>query len=346
MRVAFQVNGLTAGQFGLDCARVDNVVAPTQLDPNNTFSSTDIVWNATSKKFELAAGATGLDAGDFYTSQFAWDPGISKMKISGLEADLIKVGRLQVGGGAGQISQLKIFNSDGSVLIGYDGETLGTGVPGSYYGSWRKILFVGGANPTLWKFCVDSSGNAFINDATFNLQRTESGGANYIAAINSAWIIPSLPTISFTGFTVYRTDATAHRALLINRGLVVQNPLGYTVASVTSYNSDPAGGNNGSFYGIITVNDAAGANPCTIDGSSGYIGASRGFKVNSKANAGNVWNWYLGFTGMIGIPSPAFVWTYNPNLYGTGGYEATTTGAWVYVYVDGGLITEARGSLR
>ncbi len=112
-----------------------------------------------------SAGQLNLGQTDntHFSSEFQVVGGV--FKIGTLDAAVVKTGQLQVGGGGGKVSEVKIFDTLGS-LIGWIGDdTANSG----FVGAWFKQLRVGGASPSSAIITADSSGNVAINGATFVL---------------------------------------------------------------------------------------------------------------------------------------------------------------------------------
>lgn len=148
--------------------------------------------------------------------------------IGTLNASVVKTGQLQVGGGGGKVSQIKIFDTLGS-LIGWAGDD--TSVSG-FVGGWFKQFRVGGSSPSSAQFVADSSGNVSMSGslivgavgsanavpATGVTAGTFGGGVIYAGTINcsqlnagtiAASVTLTSPTIQVTsGHIVINLDGT------------------------------------------------------------------------------------------------------------------------------------------
>jgi hypothetical protein len=92
-------------------------------------------------------------ASSSFSSEFQITGGV--FKVLNLSAATVTTGILQVGGGGSKVSQMKIFDTLGS-LIGFIGDdTGGTG----YVGAWFKQSRIGGTSPSTAPFQADTSGN-------------------------------------------------------------------------------------------------------------------------------------------------------------------------------------------
>ena len=282
-------------QWDVDNVRLAKQVAASQVDVAQFFDgSEEIAYNATSKRFEVVG--VDLQKAVNFSDQFTINQGTQVFELAAVDAGIVVAGRLQVGGGTKRVSSIKIFDTSSPTpqLIGWDGDdrvTTDNPNGSGLVGSWRKLLLIGGSGPLAPKAGTTSDGSFFINDGTFGLTRTETSGATYVVAINSAFTAGY--NASFTGLQISRLAASNHRSVLINRGLVAFSPLGYAVASLVSYNGDPAGGDGGSFWGDVRVTDAAGNLAGELDGFTGLVTGRAGFRTfssNAWRTGATVWN--------------------------------------------------------
>jgi hypothetical protein len=206
--------------------------------------------------------------------------------------------RVGIGGTSGSPNFFADSNGYVALASVYIGDTGGSYGVISATGSWFKSLAVGGTSWSSPKLRADSTGKLDILDATFSLQRSETGGESYLVQIRDAWTIPGLSSVSFTGLQIARVSNTNHKAMLINRGLLCLNPDNKVVAAFTSYNNEPSGGNGGSFYGSCWLANASGNQTIILDGGlSGYG------KLSVGDSSGNATVLLDGSTGSVYLTS-------------------------------------------
>lgn len=115
----------------------------------------------------VGSGTGQLNLAKALSSSFSSEFQISAgaFKINQLSAASVVTGILQVGFTGSTVSQMKIFDTLGSIIGFIGDDTGGTG----YVGAWFKQARVGGTSPSTAPLQADSSGNVTLTGATFVL---------------------------------------------------------------------------------------------------------------------------------------------------------------------------------
>ncbi len=228
-----------------------------------------------------------------FSSEFKVESGA--FRINQLSANSVITGILQVGGGGGKVSIMKVFDTLGS-LIGWVGDDTGSS---GYVGGWFKQLRIGGGSPASAKITADASGNVTISTSlivgtlpsgqvgsgypassigsgalpvgviyagTINANQVNAGTFTGLAMIlNANGIISSLNSLNDGGFGYYGVSVSNVADWLSTRvfpvGLFIRNPIGTYVVQLRGDNYDGVG-----YSGVLSLLDEYGTSAVRLDG--------------------------------------------------------------------------------
>ncbi len=228
-----------------------------------------------------------------FSSEFKVESGA--FRINQLSANSVLTGILQVGGGGGKVSIMKVFDTLGS-LIGWVGDDTGSS---GYVGAWFKQLRIGGASPASAKITADASGNLTISTSlivgtlpsgqvgsgypassigsgalpvgviyagTINANQVNAGGFSGVSLVlTSNGIITTINNQNDGGFGYYGVSVSHDSDWLASRlypaGLFLRNPVGVYVVRLRGDNYDGTG-----YSGVLSILDRTGTSAIEIDG--------------------------------------------------------------------------------